>query len=415
MAADGPGRALDLDFVRRRFPDAAWRWAFFDNAGGSFVPQSVIDRVTAYMTENQVQPGSPAAPSQLAAERMVAGECLMAEMIGADADEVMIGPSTTANVFFLSRALKPLFGTGDEIVVTSLDHEANNGAWRRLANDGIVIREWTVDPETGVLDPAALDALLSDRTRLVCFPHCSNVTGAIHDAKAIVTKAHAAGALTCVDGVAYAPHRALDVKALGADIYLFSLYKTFGPHLGLMYAKRPIFERASGVNHFFLDGKIPLKLNPGGPNHELTAGLVGIADYIDAVHAHHFPEAQTNLDLNGRAAKVFSLFHPHEVAIGRRFLDWANGRDDIRLIGPAIMDVRAPTFSFVVKGRKSSDLPAKVAADGVAISNGSFYAWRLMQALELDPSDGVVRASMLHYNTLEEVDRLTAALDKALD
>ncbi len=405
---------LDIDFVRRQFPAPVWEWAFFENAGGSFVPQSVIDRVCAYMTETQVQPGASFRPSALAAERMAEGQRRIAEMINAETDEVIIGPSTTANIYVLARALLPMFEDGGELIVTNLDHAANSDPWRRLAGDGVAVREWRVDPGTAELAVEDLEDLLNDNTRLVCFPHCSNIAGGINDVAAITAKAHQAGALVCVDGVAYAPHRALDVKALDVDFYAFSLYKMYGPHLGLLYGKRQELLAAKAQNHFFIgEDEIPLKLNPGGPNHELCAAMAGVADYFEALDGHHFGES--NLALGQRTKRVFELFAAHEQRLGERFLDFLTAKPGIRLIGrPGTAAERAPTFSFVVEGRRSADIPPLLEDARVAIRNGNFYAFRLIEDLGIDPDDGVVRASMVHYNSVEEVERLIEALDRAI-
>jgi len=410
---------LDIGFVRGHFPalggGPAGAWAFFENAGGSHVPQSVIERTGTYMAETQVQPRASYAASARAAERMAEGQRLMAAMINAEADEVIIGPSTTANVYVLAQALRPLFAPGDELVVTNLDHEANNGAWRRLAEFGVTVREWRIDASTAALDIGDLEALLNTRTRLVCFGHCSNVTGVFNDAARITELAHAAGALVCIDGVAYAPHRAVDVKALDADFYALSLYKLYGPHLGLLYGKREHLLRAQGQNHFFIgEEQIPLKLNPGGPNHELTAALAGIADYFEALHAHHFTDSANTLHRRVRA--VFALIARHEERLATRFADFLSSKPGVRLLGGRTGAAKegAPTFSFVVEGLRSAAIPPRLEGARVAIGSGHFYAYRLMEALGVDPADGVVRASMVHYNTAEEVERLMEALDAVI-
>lgn len=406
---------LDVDFVRRQFPRAAFDWAFFENAGGSFVPASVITRLTEYMSETQVQPGAPFPASAKAAERMAAGHRRIAGMINAEPDEVIIGPSTTANLYVLAQALRPLMRDGDEIVVTDLDHEANNGAWRRLAGTGIVVREWRVDAETAELDLEGLRTLLSARTRLVCVSHCSNIVGSINDVAAIAKLAHEAGAWVCVDGVAAAPHRAIDVKALDVDFYALSLYKLYGPHLGLLYGKRERLLEARGQNHFFVgEDAIPLKLNPGGPNHELTAALCGTTEYFEALYAHHFADGAN--DAHARARAVFGLVRAHEERLAAPFVEFLVAKPKVRLIGraTAMGAERAPTFSFVVEGRRSGDIPPLVEPRRVAIRSGNFYAWRLMQGLGIDPGDGVVRVSMVHYNSAEEVERLIEALDAVL-
>jgi len=407
-----PDTLLDLDFVRGLYPALCWDWAFFENAGGSYVPESVIDRVTDYMRETQVQPGADFAASAKAAERIATGQRLMAEMIGADTGEVIIGPSTSTNIYVLAKAVGATLSPGDEIIVTNLDHEANNGAWRRLADGGIVIREWPVHAETGELEIDTLDGLLGDKTKLVCFSHCSNVLGRINDAKAITRRVHDAGALVCIDGVAYAPHHALDMKDLDADFYVLSLYKLFGPHAALLYVNHHHLERLPGQNHYFLDKRGPLKLNPGGPNHEFTAALVGIADYFEAIAGHHLTEPPNTF--KARVDAMFGLMEAQEETLAERFVDYVTSKPNVRLFGPKTGEaaLRVPVFSFTAKDRSSAEISAQLATSGVAIGQGDFYAPRLLQALGIpDTNDGVLRASMVHYNTLDEVDRLIEALD----
>ena len=408
-------KRLDLDFVRRHFPALAGDWAFFENAGGTFVPEIVLERLSRYMSETQVQPGAPYAASALAAERIAESHRLMAEMINAEADEVAIGPSTTANVYILAQALRPWFAPGDELIVTNLDHEANNGAWRRLEEFGVTVREWRVEPERAELELEALEALLTPRTRLVCFSHCSNITGSINDVAAIVARVHEAGALACVDAVAYAPHRRLDVKALDVDFLFCSLYKIYGPHLALMYGKRELTLRARGQNHFFFAAdEIPHKLMPGGYNHELTAALSGITDYLDALHRHHF-ETPRNA-VGERLGEVYGLIAAHEERLATTFLEFLSSKPKVRLIGRPEPDRerRVPIFSFVVEGRDSAEIPPLLAAAKVAIDNGDFYAARLIRDLGLTERNGVVRASMVHYNSEGDLARLIRRLDEVI-
>ena len=400
---------LDLAFVRAQFPQFADGWAFFESAGGSYVPNQVIGRVQEYMTTSFVQPAWEFEASARAAARIAAGKAAAASLVNAGMDEILIGPSTTMNMYVLAQALRPLFAPGDELIVTNLDHEANNGAWRRLAEHGIVVREWRIDGETGALPPEGLDALLGPRTRLVCFSHCSNVVGTINDVKALVARIHAAGALACVDGVAYAPHRLPDVKELDVDFYGFSLYKTFGPHAALLYGKRHLLEQARPQNHYFLT-EAPYTLNPGGPNHELTAGLVGIGDYLAALDAHHF--ATPAGDPRARAARLYEMFAAHEDRLANRVLDYLGRRNDVRLIGERRAEGgRAPTISFSIRGHTPSAVAERLRAEKVAVGHGEFYARRCVEALGLMETGGVVRASLAHYNDDADVDRLLAALD----
>lgn len=405
---------FDVQFARSQFPDTCWDWAFFENAGGAFVPTSVIQRMTAYMSENQVQPGATFGPSAKAQERMTLGHRLMAEMIGADTDEVVIAASTSINVYVLAQALRHQWQAGDEIVVTNLNHEANSGPWRRLAEFGIKIVEWPVNPETAELDIDLLDRLLSDRTRLVVFPHVSNITGDINDVVQITDKAHDAGAMVCVDGVAYAPHREADVKAWDVDFYLFSFYKVFGPHMGCLYGKRDRLLTARGQYHYFIEeDQTSAKLNPAGPNHESIACLAGIADYFDALSTHHFP-GQSDV-LFDRVKGVYGVTADHEQKLAEKFIDFVNSTSAIRLIGRNTADKsqRVATFSILLDGLTSAAVPTAVQKANVAISSGHFYAKRLIEALGIDdPDDGVIRCSLAHYNTEEEVNRLIQALDQ---
>lgn len=406
--------SLDLDFVRRQFPPLANGWIMLENAGGSYVPQSVIDRVTSYMREVQIQPSWEFGPSADAAERIATGRRLMAEMINAEPEEVSIGPSTTLNVYLLMQSIRHWFKPGDEVIVTNQDHEANIGAWRRLADDGVVIREWQIDPVTGELDEAALERLLGPRTRLVCFTHCSNIVATIHDVPRLAKRIHQAGALVMVDGVACAPHRHIDVKALDVDFYAFSLYKVFGPHQGLLYGKREHLLKARSQQHFFIgEDEIPLKLLPGGTNHEFTAGLMGIADYVDGVYAHHVKAPENSL--LARTKRVFELIAAHEQTLANQVLDFLRDRKKVRIIGQKhATGHRAPTISFTVEGMNSRKIAEALNARKIAIGYGDFYAKRCIDALGTAPQEGVVRIGLAHYNGAEELNRTLEALDQVI-
>jgi len=402
---------LDVDFCRSFFPPLSSGEVYFENAGGSYAPRQVIDTLDAYMRECQCQPGWQFASSRSARERLDRAQALMAEAINADCDEIVIGPSTTLNVYVLAHALEPLLAPGSEIVVTNQDHEANGGAWRRLADSGVEVREWRIDARSGDLDLEQLDDLLCERTRLVCFPHVSNIVGSVNDVRAITAKAHAVGAMVCVDGVATVAHQLPDVKALDADFYLFSVYKMYGPHLGVMYAKREHIEAASNQNHFFHEGNIPEKLHPGGLSYESAASMAGIIDYLETLYAHQFG-AEDN-DLRMRLHKVYELFQKHEASLMARVLDYLSGRPDIRLIGRDSSEpsMRAATFSVTVAGRDPADVASRLAEQGVCVGHGHFYGYRCVDALGIDPAQGVLRFSMVHYNTLDEVEKLVVALD----
>jgi cysteine desulfurase family protein (TIGR01976 family) len=406
--------SLDLDFIRQQFPNQHWQWSFFENAGGAFVPNSVINRMSSYMSETQVQPGYPNSVSMDAAKRMNHGHQLMAEFIGADRNEVTISASTSINIYVLAQALRGLWQAGDEIIVSTLNHEANSGPWRRLEEFGIKIVEWPCSLDSPSLDVNELDQLLSDKTRLVAFPHVSNITGDINDVKAITARVHEAEALVCVDGVAYAPHRTVDVKDWNVDFYVFSFYKVFGPHLGCIYGKKEILLDAKGQGHYFFpEDDLAHKLNPAGPNHESIAALVGIADYFDCLYEHHFEEENANFFQ--RARKVYALISEHEQSLAQYFLDFIKDKKQIRLIGrmEAGRDARVPTFSMQFEDVSSLSVPSLMAKDKVAIAAGHFYAKRFLDSVNLEEKD-VVRCSMAHYNTHEDVERLIRSLDSLL-
>jgi len=408
-------QTFDVAFARRHFPPLKNGWAFFENAGGTYVPQSVIDRTEAYMRECQVQPAWSFAPSADAAARIAEGKRTMAAIINAEPDEIIVGPSTTMNVYMMAQAIRHWFKPGDELIVTEQDHEANVGGWRRLAEFGVTVREWQIDRRNGALDIKDLDALLEPKTRHVAMTHCSNVIGIVHDVPAIAAKVHAVGATLMVDGVAFAPHFAIDVKALDVDFYGFSTYKLFGPHLAVLYGKREHFLRAKGQNHFFIgEEDIPLKLLPGGTNHELGAGLVGVADYFEALDAHHFDQPANSL--HGKVRRVYELAAAHEAKLGDRVEAFLKGRPGVRLYGriPGSDGRLSPNIAFTVDGRSSKAIAEALYGDKIAIGFGDFYAARCIKGLGLTAEDGVLRVGIAHYNDDDDVDRLLAALDKHL-
>ncbi|MDH3402539.1 MAG: aminotransferase class V-fold PLP-dependent enzyme [Acidobacteriota bacterium] len=406
---------LDTTFVREQFPafsePSLADWAFFENAGGSYACRQVIDRLTTFYTKTKVQPYQPYPASQAAAAAMEESHVRLAAYLGVGDDEIHFGPSTSQNTYVLARALRPLWRDGDEIVVTDQDHEANSGAWRRLAETGIVVREWTIDPATGALDPAALADLLGDRTKLVALPHCSNVVAEVNPLAEISALAHAAGALVVADGVAYAPHGLPDVAALGADVYLFSLYKTWGPHLGVMTVRRELLAAAANEGHFFNAGVPRKRLVPAGPDHAQVAAAAGVADYLDLVDARHFAAAAAPAERGRRLAR---LFQAHESGLLAPLLAWLRGRDDVRILGPDEPARRAPTVSLLPLRRGVAEVHRELTARRLMTGRGHFFAVRPLAAMGVATDPGVLRLSLLHYTTRDDVERLIAGLEAAL-
>jgi cysteine desulfurase family protein (TIGR01976 family) len=404
---------LDSEWVRAQFPAFAEAslqgQAFFENAGGSYACGQVIDRLTRFYTQRKVQPYAPYEASRLGGEEMDEARARLAILLGVATEEVSFGPSTTQNTYVLAQAFAMMMQPGEAIIVTDQDHEANSGPWRRLAERGIEIREWKIEPETGHLDPARLEDLLDDRVRLVCFPHCSNVVGELNPVTEVTALAHAAGAFVCVDGVSYAPHGLPDVGALGPDIYLFSAYKTYGPHQGIMVIRRALGEMLPNQGHHFNGGTLYKRFTPAGPDHAQVAACAGIVDYLEALAEHH--GAGGDAAAKGRAAH--DLMRAQEVALLQPLLDAVKGRNRVRLLGPDRAEARAPTVALALE-RPGFEVAAELAAHGVMAGGGDFYAGRGLSAMGVDSDRGVLRLSFTHYTTRSEIDQLLNALDEVL-
>ncbi len=405
---------LDIDFVRKQFPafsdPLCKNWAFFENAGGSYVPQTVINHLNKFMTSTKVQPYAEYDMSKIAGEQMDKAIHLFAQMINAKNNEILIGSSTTMNIYVLSHALKKFIKPGDEIIVTNQDHEANIGAWRKLTNEGAIIKEWQINKFTAELDIEQFEKLLCNKTKIVAVTHCSNIVGTFNNLKLISEMAHQKGAYVIGDGVSYAPHGFPNVKELDVDFYTFSLYKTYGPHLGLLYGKKEILDKLPNQNHEFLEGDVPYTLNPGGPNHEELSSLIGIYEYFINLYNHHYPNEENSL--RKKMERINGLISSYEETIANPLLEYINNRHDIKLIGKNKIQNkdRAPTIAFILKNISSQNISKQLVANGIATRNDNFYAWRCLKALGINTEDGVVRISMVHYNTKEDVEKLIKAL-----
>jgi selenocysteine lyase/cysteine desulfurase len=405
---------LDLNFVRAQFPAFAepslQNQAFFENAGASYTCAPVIARLTRFYRERKVQPYAPYEASRLGGAEMDEARARLAAMLGVETEEVSFGPSTSQNTYVLAQAFAQWLKPGDAIIVTNQDHEANTGPWRRLAERGVEVREWKLDPETGHLPIERLKALLDEKVKLVCFPHCSNIVAEINPVVEITALAHAAGAYVCVDGVSYAPHGLPNVGKPGADIYLFSAYKTYGPHQGVMVIRRRLGETLPNQGHYFNAGALYKRFTPAGPDHAQIAASAGMADYADALYAHHHGgEAAPS----ARAEAVHDLMRAHEIELLQPLLDYLDAKNSVRLLGPRIAAARAPTVAIVLR-EPGADAAAKLAPLGIMTGGGSFYGVRCLEAQGVDPAHGALRVSFVHYTSPEEVQKLIRALDQVL-
>ncbi|MBL6641182.1 MAG: aminotransferase class V-fold PLP-dependent enzyme, partial [Rhodobacteraceae bacterium] len=300
--------------------------------------------------------------------------------------------------------------TGDAIIVTNQDHEANSGAWRRLKDAGIIVKEWRLNALTGQLDIADLERLLDRNVKLVCFPHCSNVVGQVNPVSQIVSLIHANGSFACVDGVSYAPHGLPNLAELGADIYLFSSYKTYGPHQGIMVVREALARQLPNQGHFFNSDYLNKRFTPAGPDHAQIAACAGMADYIDALYEAHF---RTDAAPVKRAAAVHDLMRAHEQSLLQPVLDLLRAKNAVRLLGSDKAENRAPTVAIDL-GVSARPMAKALAARGIMVGDGDFYANRALRAMGVDPDQGVLRLSFVHYTNQAEIDKLLNALDDLL-
>ena len=424
---------LDLDFVRSQFP-AFGRpindgQSFFENAGGSFACRQTIDALTEYYTDFKVQPYGEFESSARAGALMDRSRARWAEALGVEPREVIFGPSTSANAYVLAHAFAGVLEPGHEVIVTNQDHEANTGAIRRAAEAvGCTLREWRTDPVSGLLDIDEFESLLSERTGLVTVPHVSNIVGVENDIARITALAHTVGARVIVDGVSFAPHSFPDVAALGADVYLFSLYKTYSVHQGLMVVRAGLLTELPNQSHFFNDNVADKRLNPAGPDHAQVASAGAVLDYVELLHRHHGGEhggehrgdrGDDGGDLRTAAAAVSALWREHEDSLSPVLLDLLAARDDVRLLGPSTIDAtpghRCPTIAFSPLAIEPKAAAHELVRRGVQTSSGHYYAARVLDGLGVDPDRGVVRLSFVHYTSPADVARAAEALTDVLD
>ncbi len=409
---------LDINYVRSQFPafedPICKKWSFFENAGGSYVPKNVINLLSKFMTSTKVQPYADYEMSKNAGDNMDRATKLFAKMINAKEKEILIGGSTSVNLYVLSNALKKFIRKGDEVIVTNQDHEANISPWIRLKENGAKIVQWKLNKKNGELEIEDLKKILNKKTKILAVTHCSNIVGSINNLKLIAKLAHKYNTIVIGDGVSYAPHGFPDVKDLDVDFYTFSLYKTYGPHLGLLYGKEEILKKLPNQNHQFLENQYPYTINPGGPNHEELSSLIGIYEYFENLYNHHF--SNKKIKIFDRIQKVNNLIAKHEENLANPLLEYLSSRKDLKLIGKKTIrnKDRAPTISFTSKKYSSKKISKILNKNFIATRNDNFYAWRCLKALDINPDDGVIRISMTHYNTEKEVKKLIKIIDKNL-
>jgi cysteine desulfurase family protein (TIGR01976 family) len=406
--------SLDLDFVRGQFPGLNNGWTLFDNAGGTQILARSVDRLNDFLFNMNVQTGGSYDLSIKAANALESGRQAMMHLTNASrAEEIAFASSSTVALQNLAKSMRGQFKPGDEVIVTVSDHESNIGPWTTLEEFGVTLKFWNIDPERLELKFDDLQSLLSDRTKLVAVTYVSNILGTINPIADIAKLVHSADAKLCVDAVAFAPHRAIDVAALDVDYLVFSLYKVFGPHFAVLYGKYDLLRELDNLYHYFYGKeKVPAKLEPGNASYELAYASIGIVDYL-AELAEQVDGAGSTRD---KIVRAFDRITLYENAIAERLLAYLRSRSDCRILGfeNGSDERRVPTISFVVDGQDSGQIAKKMDAYNIAIRFGDFHARRLLEFLNLADNGGCVRVSMAHYNTISEVDALIGALEEVL-
>ncbi len=400
-----PASLPAADAVRAWFPTLQTSFAFLENAGGSQVPAIVADAVREYMLTSYVQLGAGYPASQKATAVVNDAHAFIETWVNAGSrGKVALGASATALINVIANAYAATIRPGDEIIVCETNHEANAGPWVRLQAAGATIKIWKLDLDTLTCPLEGLQALLTERTKLVAFPHVSNLLGRVVDVKAVTELVHAAGAKVFVDGVAYAPHGIIDVSDWNVDWYIYSNYKVYGPHMASLYGTHEAFSELTGPNHYFIPKTaIPQKFELGALNHEGCAGLLGLWPYLQFLSGR---QEQSREAIVAACEVMTELERP----LTHRLLTFLESKPTVRIIGPGTKGGAVGTVSFLSSKNSSLDIANEVIRHDIGIRNGHMYALRMCEALGLDLVDGVVRVSLLHYNTLDEIDRLVRVL-----
>jgi cysteine desulfurase family protein (TIGR01976 family) len=415
IAPATPG--LDLAWVRAQFPALEVQQdgapvVYLDNPAGTQVPQRCIDGIVGYLTTANANTHGPFLTSRRTDAVIEAARAGMAALLGAAGPhEIAFGPNMTTLTFALSRAMGRQFAPGDEVIVTELDHDANITPWTSLEERGVVIRRIPARRDDCTLDLDAFGALLSPRTRLVAVGLASNAVGTINDVATIARMAHAVGAWVWVDAVHYAPHGPLDVQALGLDFLVCSAYKFFGPHLGILWGRAELLDQIRPYHVRPAPQTTPDKFEPGTKNHECLAGLVGTLTYLAALGESPTDGPPTRAALTG----AMTTIRAYETTLSRALLDGFGTVPGLRIHGisdPARLHERVPTYALTMDGVETPALGEALGAAGIFAWTGNYYALDIMERLGLEGRGGALRIGAVHYNTLDEIDRLIATLTR---
>jgi cysteine desulfurase family protein (TIGR01976 family) len=421
---------LDLSRIRSQFPSLAQTVnghpaVFFDGPGGTQVPQRVIDAISNYLRHDNANTGGAYQTSRHTDAMIAEGRAAMADFLKCAAEEIVFGANMTSLTYMMSRAIGRELKAGDEILVTRLDHDANVSPWLALEEKGVTVRWAEIHPEDCTLDVEDLESKLSSKTKLVAVGYASNAVGTINPVKEIVRLAHSAGALAYVDAVHYAPHGLIDVADLDCDFLVCSTYKFFGPHMGVLYGKREHLQRLRPYKVRPLVDTTPFRWEWGTLNHECIAGIIECVNYIADLGQHANPTSRkigetwgTPGHADSRRAAIVSAFeqiHRYEHGLMRRLIAGLEQIPRLKLYGITdsdCFDWRCPTLAVRIEGHTPLELATKLGERGFFTWDGNYYALNLTERLDVEKTGGFLRIGLVHYNTMEEVDRLLQALEE---
>src|SRR5580693_8699015 len=420
---------LDLTYVRAQFPSLAQTInahpaTFLDGPGGTQVPQRVIDAISNYLRRDNANTGGAYATSRHTDAMIAEARAAMADFLHCGADEVAFGPNMTTLTFAMSRAIGRELKQGDEILVTRLDHDANVSPWLAMAEDrGITVRWAEIHDADCTLDMADLASKINKNTKLVAVGYASNAVGTINPVEEIVRLAHAVGALVYVDAVHYTPHGLIDVAALDCDFLACSTYKFFGPHMGVLYGKREHLQRVRPYKVRPNTNAIPNCWEWGTLNHECIAGITACVEYIADIGRAAGgdgrlgrPSSEARPVASGRRAAIeaaYEAIHEHERSLMERLMAGLANIPGTKIYGitdPARFHQRCGTLAVRIDGHTPLELATKLGERGFFTWDGNYYALNLTEHLDVEKSGGFLRIGLVHYNTIDEVDRLLAAL-----
>jgi cysteine desulfurase family protein (TIGR01976 family) len=407
--------ALDVAWVRAQFPSLQTQVngqpaAFLDGPAGTQVPTQVMHVIQSYLMAANANAGGAFLTSRRT-EAMLAGtRAAMADFMNCQRDEVVFGQNMTTITFAFSRALARDWHAGDEVVVTTLDHDANFSPWKALEEKGVVVRQVDINEQDCTLNLDDLKSKLNERTKLVAVGYASNSVGTINPVAEITRLAHAAGALMFIDAVHFAPHGLIDVKELDCDFLVCSTYKFFGPHMGVLYGKKQHLRNFRPYKVRPCTDLIPERWETGTQVHELIAGIGAAVDYIAGVGQHSVPTVRTRREA---LAAAYRTTVAHERRLITRLIEGLQNIQGVRIYGitdPKRFEERCSTVSFRIGDHNPTAIATFLAERGMFTWDGNYYALNLSERLGVESQGGMLRVGLVHYNTMEEVERLLTAL-----